>query len=133
MNGERRTVLLRSSRLRSRRHDANAVGRVKINFENLSRFEQFQGFANAVSVDEIHFQNEVRGQYLNGKTLSFRDHMHFCDIIIKDDFIIIGVNEGITPPDREFFSRIFSSRQARHIGKVSAIIDISSGQGVMVA
>jgi hypothetical protein len=29
------------------------------------------------------------------------------DILVKDDFVIVCVSNGIVTPDKEFFSRIF--------------------------
>jgi hypothetical protein len=45
---------------------------------------------------------------LNGKALSFREHVYLGDIVVKDDFVFVCVNDGVMPSQGELFSRIFT-------------------------
>jgi len=62
---------------------------------------------NPVGIWEIHFQHEFGSEDLDGEIGMIREHVHFRDIVIEDNFIIVCVNGRVQPPDGELVSRIF--------------------------
>ena len=62
---------------------------------------------NPVCIWEIHFNDKLGRNDLNGEIGVLRENVHFRDIVVEDNLIIVCVNRGVYPPNRELVSRIF--------------------------